>query len=36
MMKLSQFLTELSACNTPVFMFQDDSLSKSQEIFHQT
>ena len=28
-----QFLTELSACNTSIFYFQDNNLSKSQWIF---
>ena len=31
--KFRPFLTELSACNTSVFYFQDNNLSKSQWIF---
>ena len=31
--KFRQFLTELSACDTFVFSFQDNNLSKSQWIF---
>ena len=33
MSKFRQFLTELSACDTSVFSFQDNNLSKSQWIF---
>ena len=31
--KFCQFLTELSACDTSVFLFQDNNFSKSQQIF---
>ena len=32
MVEFHLFLTELSACNTPIFYFQDNDLSKSQWI----
>ena len=33
MVEFCLFLTELSACNTSIFYFQDNNLSKSQWIF---
>ena len=33
MVKFRQFLTELSACHTSVFLFPDDDLSKYQWTF---
>ena len=33
MSKFSQFLTELSACDTSTFSFLDDNFSKNQCIF---
>ena len=33
MVKFHKFLTELSACHSSVFSFQDDKLSKYQSVF---
>ena len=33
MIKFRQFLTELSARDTPIFSFQDDNLSKRHWVF---